>query len=93
MQPLSVRPSPEAICALLLPPTGHSLGGAVAQLCAVRLLQQLPPAAHENVSCIGFATPPTANAALAELARAAGWDRRLRNYMLPGAGISCRASL
>lgn len=72
-------------CVCLLPLlAGHSLGGAVAQLCAIRLLQQLPPSAHDNVSCIGFATPPVANQALADMASSNGWDRRLRNYLLPG---------
>lgn len=66
--------------------TGHSLGGAVATLCTIRLLQHLPRSQQDNVTCIGFATPPVGNAALAELVRKAGWDRRIQNIMLPGRG-------
>lgn len=65
---------------------GHSLGGAVAQLCAIRLLRQLPEAAHSTVSVVGFATPPVANQALAAVSKLNGWDRRMRNYLLPGRG-------
>lgn len=34
------------MCAI---PAGHSLGGAVASLCAIRLLQHLPPSLHGSV--------------------------------------------
>lgn len=67
-----------------LKPPGHSLGGAVAMLCTIRLLQHLPRSQQDNVKCIGFATPPVGNGALAELVRQAGWDRCIQNIMLPG---------
>ncbi|KAI3425041.1 hypothetical protein D9Q98_008419 [Chlorella vulgaris] len=63
--------------------TGHSLGGAVATLCAVRLLDALPQELHHTVSCIGFAVPAVGNAALAEAAGAHGWEQRITNYTLP----------
>ncbi|PSC69406.1 cytochrome P450, partial [Micractinium conductrix] len=62
---------------------GHSLGGAVATLCALRLLDALPTEAHAAVSAVAFAAPPVGNAALAEAAAAAGWSRRVTNYLLP----------
>ena len=64
-------------------PTGHSLGGAVATLCTVRLLDALPEALHHTVSCIGFAVPPVGNAQLAAVAQECGWGRRITNYTLP----------
>ena len=54
------------------PNAGHSLGGAVATLCALRLLDALPTEAHAAVSAVAFAAPPVGNAALAEAAAAAG---------------------
>ncbi len=63
--------------------TGHSLGGAVATLCTVRLLDALPRDLHSTMSCIGFAVPPVGNARLAEAAAAAGWQHRITNYVLP----------
>jgi pimeloyl-ACP methyl ester carboxylesterase len=63
--------------------TGHSLGGAVATLCAVRLLDALPQELHHTVSCIGFAVPPVGNTALAEAAAVYGWEQRITNYTLP----------
>lgn len=63
---------------------GHSLGGAVAALCTVSLLAHLPRAAHARVSCYGFATPAVANGVLADICREAGWDNRIRNYLMPG---------
>ncbi len=72
-----------------LTPTGHSLGGAVAMLCTIRLLQHLPESQQDNVKCIGFATPPIGNGALAALVKQAGWDRCLQNIMLPGAVYIC----
>lgn len=63
--------------------TGHSLGGAVAALCALRLLGKLPVALHSTVACVGFATPPIGNQELAEAVERMGWEDRIRNYMLP----------
>jgi hypothetical protein len=65
-------------------PTGHSLGGAVATLCTIRLLSTLPKHLHHTVACIGFATPPVGNARLAEAVEAAGWEDCITNYALPG---------
>lgn len=62
---------------------GHSLGGAVASLCAIRLLQHLPPNLHHTVSCYGFATPAVGNDALATTVVEQGWDARIRNYISP----------
>lgn len=117
---------------------GHSLGGAVATLCAIRLLDALPEALHHTVTCVGFAVPPVrartglhdwearkvslpvphavsraavvlglsskycacqegcthlslcpfclmqvGNASLAAAVAAAGWSRRITNYLLP----------
>ena len=55
----------------------------MATLCAVRLLDALPPALHPTLSCIGFAVPPVGNAALASLAQAHSWQQRITNYLLP----------
>eukprot|EP00887_Chlorella_sp_A99_P005865 scaffold1.g5865.t1 len=60
---------------------GHSLGGAVAQLCTLRLLQALPPDRHASVACFSFATPALGNTALAELVQGAGWGRRIHNFV------------
>lgn len=65
-------------------PAGHSLGGAVAQLCTLDLLQAAGPGAPPNVSCVGFATPAVGNAALAAHIAACGWERRFVTYLLPG---------
>ena len=63
--------------------TGHSLGGGIACLAAIRLLSMLPPPLHGSVSAIGFATPPLGNQALAEAVRARGWDSQILSYTLP----------
>lgn len=62
----------------------HSLGGAVAQLCTIHLLQRLPPSQHDSVACFGFATPALANEALATMVENKGWNSRIRNYLVPG---------
>ena len=62
----------------------HSLGGAVAQLCTLHLLQALPREEHASVACISFAAPALGNQALASLAVECGWDQRMRNYLMPG---------
>lgn len=59
------------------------MGGAVATLCALRLLSQLPSELHYTVRAVGFATPPFANEACQELAAKQGWAARLTHYMLP----------
>lgn len=56
----------------------------MATLCTIRLLAALPSEAGERVSCIGFATPPMGNAALAAAVEEAGWGERITNYVLPG---------
>lgn len=63
---------------------GHSMGGAVASLCALILLARLPAELHASVAAIGFATPPLGNEALQDVVAAHGWDAgKLRNYRLP----------
>ena len=66
---------------------GHSLGGAVAKLCALRLLRRLPPAAAAagRVRCCAFGAPALGNAALAALVAAQRWDRLFYSLTLPGA--------
>eukprot|EP00891_Asterochloris_glomerata_P007897 jgi/Astpho2/7897/fgenesh1_pg.00118_%23_12_t len=68
--------------------TGHSLGGAVAQLCALDLLHSLPDEAPQHVACIGFAMPAVGNQALAALVHARGWERHLVNFLVPEDVIS-----
>lgn len=65
-------------------PAGHSLGGAVASLCALRLLRLLPQEQHHTVTVVGFASPAFGNAAVAAHVEAAGWADRFTNYLLPG---------
>ena len=63
---------------------GHSLGGAVALLCTLDLLHSLGDEANPKLACVGFATPAVGNAALAEHAKAKGWDKFITNYLVPG---------
>ena len=70
--------------------TGHSLGGAVATLVTLRLLAQAPSwlsvsehSVQNRIHCVGFATPPVGNDALAALLAATGWSDRITNYLLP----------
>ena len=63
---------------------GHSLGGAVALLCTLDLLQQLGSHANPAVACVGFATPAVGNMALAEHVSRQGWDKHITNYLVPG---------
>ena len=65
---------------------GHSLGGAVAQLVALRLLQAGEAAgggednhAALDVTCVSFAAPALGNAALAAHVADRGWDGRFSN--------------
>ncbi|GFR43454.1 hypothetical protein Agub_g4537 [Astrephomene gubernaculifera] len=62
---------------------GHSLGGAVAKLCTLRLLRELPDWPRPRVRCISFATPAVGNAALAEMVENAGWAGHFATYYLP----------
>jgi pimeloyl-ACP methyl ester carboxylesterase len=62
---------------------GHSLGGAVAKLCTLRLLREQPEWPPPRVRCITFATPAVGNSALAELVEAAGWATFFKTYVLP----------
>ena len=67
---------------------GHSLGGAVAVLCVLRLLRQLPPDAQPAVHCHVFACPAIGNAALAMYVKERGWERYFSNMLIPGAARS-----
>lgn len=62
---------------------GHSLGGAVALLCALRLLQGLSGSAP-SLQCICFGTPAIGNAALAAVVAEYGWESHILNFILPG---------
>ncbi|BDA47931.1 hypothetical protein COCOBI_11-1880 [Coccomyxa sp. Obi] len=65
---------------------GHSLGGAVAQICTLDLLKSLEDsseAGRVQISCIGYATPAIGNASLASLVREKGWLSFFINYLLP----------
>lgn len=62
---------------------GHSLGGAVAKLTALRLLRELPEWPTPALRCICFATPAVGNASLASLVRDAGWASHFKTYFLP----------
>ncbi len=59
-------------------------GGAVAKLCALRLLRQLPDVRPDRLRCVAFATPAVGNAALAELVESAGWGSHFLTFFLPG---------
>jgi hypothetical protein len=63
--------------------TGHSMGGAIAHLCTLRLLNQLPEDLHYTVRSIGFATPLLGEAAVAEAIAEKGWAKALKNYLVP----------
>ena len=65
-------------------PAGHSLGGAVAQICALDLLHAAPPHRPPQLQAIGFAAPAIGNQALAAFVERKGWQQRLTNYLLPG---------
>lgn len=74
-------------CAMVLSSgAGHSLGGAVAQICTLDLLKSLEKGSlgRAPISCIGYATPAFGNASLASLVRENGWDPYFMNYLLPG---------
>ena len=72
---------------------GHSLGGAVAAVSAVRLLLALRALPGERPGCtaaddalamvrvISFAQPPVGDAALRQLVRSAGWESLFRTVV------------
>lgn len=62
---------------------GHSLGGAVALLCTLRLLQGLA-GSTPSLQCICFGTPAIGNAALAAVVAEYGWESHILNLILPG---------
>lgn len=62
---------------------GHSLGGAVALLCTLRLLQSLA-GSTPSLQCICFGTPAIGNAALAAVVAEYGWESHILNFILPG---------
>ncbi|MEW5297372.1 MAG: hypothetical protein WDW36_000585 [Sanguina aurantia] len=62
---------------------GHSLGGAVAKLCTLRMLRELPSWPAPTLGCVCFATPAVGNSALAELVESAGWASHFKTYYLP----------
>ena len=61
----------------------------MAQLCALRLLRDLPPVVAERgrVKCVSFAAPPLGNSALANTVARKGWSGLFYNLALPG--IAC----
>ena len=65
-------------------PAGHSLGGAVAQICALDLLHAAPLHRLPQLQAIAFAAPAIGNQALAAFVERRGWQQRLTNYLLPG---------
>lgn len=56
----------------------------MAQLCALRLLQQLPSSEARNISVITFASPAVGNQALARAVQQAGWQDNFRSFLMPG---------
>lgn len=64
--------------------TGHSLGGSVAQVCALTLLRSVPEARSNNLlHCVSYATPAIGNSALQRAVEASGWDKLFINIALP----------
>ena len=62
------------------------MGGAVAQLCTLRLLhalrRRLPSPAE--LRCVAFGAPAIGNAALAAHVRVQGWEPHFLSIALPG---------
>lgn len=56
----------------------------MASLCALRLLQQLPPSEAANVRVMAFASPAVGNQALARAVRQSGWQDCFATFLLPG---------
>lgn len=71
--------------AMLGCPAGHSLGAAVAMLCALRLhaLHQ-HPGGRANVRCYTFGAPAIGNQALAGWVSSSAFHRDFHNFILPG---------
>lgn len=63
--------------------TGHSMGGAIATICALHILSMLPTNLHSSVQAIGFATPPLGNAELESVVQSRGWTSQIKNILLP----------
>lgn len=65
---------------------GHSLGGAVAQICTLDLLRKLRQRGDsmEGIACIAYASPAVGNRALAAGVQDMGWGAHFINYSLPG---------
>ena len=53
-------------------------------LCALRLLQQLPPGAKPALQVHVFACPAIGNAALALYVKERGWEHHFSNMLIPG---------
>eukprot|EP00892_Ulva_mutabilis_P003885 jgi/Ulvmu1/1869/UM012_0025.1 len=61
---------------------GHSLGGAVATLCTLRLLGMDPEAAS-HIHCITFACVAIGNPEVMRMVHANGWSHLFQNFILP----------
>lgn len=68
---------------------GHSLGGAVATLCTLRLLGMDAEAAS-HIHCITFACVAIGNPEVMRMVHANGWSHLFQNFILPGAVLSAR---
>ncbi|KAK9867415.1 hypothetical protein WJX84_001760 [Apatococcus fuscideae] len=63
---------------------GHSLGAAVAMLCALRLHAQFPhPDGRHGIRCYTFGAPAIGNKALASWVSSAGFREDFHNFILP----------
>lgn len=68
---------------------GHSLGAAVAMLCALRLHAQFPhPDGRHGIRCYTFGAPAIGNKALASWVSSAGFREDFHNFILPGGCIA-----
>lgn len=63
--------------------SGHSLGGAVAALCMLKLLSHMEKAANVAM-CITFACPVLGNQEASLAVRRNGWSHLFQNFILPG---------
>lgn len=64
--------------------SGHSLGGAVAVLCTLRLLRALGDhTGGASIRCITFGMPAIGNAALADHVSLRGWHHCFSSFVLP----------
>ncbi|RNF26774.1 putative class 3 lipase [Trypanosoma conorhini] len=53
--------------------SGHSLGGAVAQLVAIRMLREYPGVFKDNLKCVSIGAPLVGNYQLAQCVERCGW--------------------